>query len=1082
MRLIPPSPDRTPALYVYPPNAGDDSSDEDLSDTAKSLNTQSNSTSVVHTSPTQSLHTSLILANQPKKEILIPLGYRRSKALPPSLPPSVPPPPDHIESLEDNIKASIWNLERTISLWNLSPNSQGRQRVMIPFSYQASIKAVPFEELYGRKCRSPVCWAEVEDAQPTGPELIHETTDKIVQIKQRIQAARDHQKSFADVRRKPLEFQAFQGVSQSGNCFYRLELPQQLSRVHRTFHVSNLKKCLSDEPLAIPLDERRIDDKLYFVEKPVEIIDREVKRLKQSRIPIVKVNKARNKDTLVVIILRVILHGDLSVLHFEVFVTSVTPSSSSSLASSSTLPIQMRYRGTSELVEDTETKVEESEAEGTESKRVESKDFRTLALPLTTPTATIAVDEDEFLEVGGHLELHGSILHDHTQRLEASPPTLLEGHGRDIIELFDRSREVNEEIHSQRLGLGAWNELRSRPLLLLVPCSDQYLSYTLDLHPRFPDPGFTMDRLPAGAIGIYFEFLWDWFSFSKCSNAEDVCIDDGSSSLKKWKGKFFLIDHRAILDYLTWRYSCLCIFDDLPTVGYDQNDVEQLCARLIRLREMREEVLVPTGLSSVIPSSLFLAARACSIAYYCAGNGRCHYSVAYPIWATSLLDSRLFKKSKGPSLASHPSKKRKLQKRASKAGSSAPELDRAEDADEANLADLCAEIKDSLERDEGISIRVVSASTPRLSKRLGALSSIGVASASEPSHVGTLAPASTSGRNLSLGGDVASGCVGKSEAEVMQRQMDPLDCLARSALACDAEYDKIPDDDFGTTTSGEEIDLTLSPLAPSPYHTPYPYKEVCQKALDRIITPAELRRTESLLPLELSNSVNVFSALLVSHGYELNSHYTNLVSSKSLFREKLNQKKGDVRLLRSEVTSWMIILTEDLTRTDAKLSEQALNVRDLQNELSMEKSKFQGYKDVMDGLKEEVSQFLGSGVKGIIRKLLSSDEFHAALARVAFLGINYCIGMGLRMGRTDVEFEAAVQKVSNFYAGAKADSNKALVDFSTTPFPFLNKIVAASGGTLSVVAQILLEKFVCLATSASVAPSSINEALEQVSP
>nr|GEU39291.1 putative reverse transcriptase domain-containing protein [Tanacetum cinerariifolium] len=910
---------------------------------------------------------------------------------------------------------------KTISLWNLSPNSQGRQRVMIPFSYQASIKAVPFEELYGRKCRSPVCWAEVEDAQPTGPELIHETTDKIVQIKQRIQAARDHQKSFADVRRKPLEFQAFQGVSQSGNCFYRLELPQQLSRVHRTFHVSNLKKCLSDEPLAIPLDERRIDDKLYFVEKPVEIIDREVKRLKQSRIPIVKVNKARNKDTLVVIILRVILHGDLSVLHFEVFVTSVTPSSSSSLASSSTLPIQMRYRGTSELVEDTETKVEESEAEGTESKRVESKDFRTLALPLTTPTATIAVDEDEFLEVGGHLELHGSILHDHTQRLEASPPTLLEGHGRDIIELFDRSREVNEEIHSQRLGLGAWNELRSRPLLLLVPCSDQYLSYTLDLHPRFPDPGFTMDRLPAGAIGIYFEFLWDWFSFSKCSNAEDVCIDDGSSSLKKWKGKFFLIDHRAILDYLTWRYSCLCIFDDLPTVGYDQNDVEQLCARLIRLREMREEVLVPTGLSSV----------ACSIAYYCAGNGRCHYSVAYPIWATSLLDSRLFKKSKGPSLASHPSKKRKLQKRASKAGSSAPELDRAEDADEANLADLCAEIKDSLERDEG---------------------------------------------------DVASGCVGKSEAEVMQRQMDPLDCLARSALACDAEYDKIPDDDFGTTTSGEEIDLTLSPLAPSPYHTPYPYKEVCQKALDRIITPAELRRTESLLPLELSNSVNVFSALLVSHGYELNSHYTNLVSSKSLFREKLNQKKGDVRLLRSEVTSWMIILTEDLTRTDAKLSEQALNVRDLQNELSMEKSKFQGYKDVMDGLKEEVSQFLGSGVKGIIRKLLSSDEFHAALARVAFLGINYCIGMGLRMGRTDVEFEAAVQKVSNFYAGAKADSNKALVDFSTTPFPFLNKIVAASGGTLSVVAQILLEKFVCLATSASVAPSSINEALEQVSP
>ncbi|GJW35397.1 putative reverse transcriptase domain-containing protein [Tanacetum coccineum] len=75
------------------------------------------------------------------------------------------------------------------------------------YDYHASIKAAPFEALYGQKCRSPVCWAEVEDAQLTGPELIHETTKKIVQIKQRIQAARDRQKSYADVRRKPLEFQ-----------------------------------------------------------------------------------------------------------------------------------------------------------------------------------------------------------------------------------------------------------------------------------------------------------------------------------------------------------------------------------------------------------------------------------------------------------------------------------------------------------------------------------------------------------------------------------------------------------------------------------------------------------------------------------------------------------------------------------------------------------------------------------------------------------------------------------------------------------------------------------------------------------
>ncbi|GJR10888.1 putative reverse transcriptase domain-containing protein [Tanacetum coccineum] len=161
---------------------------------------------------------------------------------------------------------------------------------LLEFSYNNSFhmnnKAAPFKTLYGRKFLSPICWAEVGDSQLTGPEIVREKTEKIIQIKSRIQAAQDHQKSYADVRCKPLKFQILAKV---GTVAYRLELLEQLSRFYSTFHVSNLKKCLSDKTLVIPLDEIQIDDKLHFIEEPVETMDREVKRLKQSRIPIVKV-------------------------------------------------------------------------------------------------------------------------------------------------------------------------------------------------------------------------------------------------------------------------------------------------------------------------------------------------------------------------------------------------------------------------------------------------------------------------------------------------------------------------------------------------------------------------------------------------------------------------------------------------------------------------------------------------------------------------------------------------------------------------------------------------------------------------
>ncbi|GJW90925.1 putative reverse transcriptase domain-containing protein [Tanacetum coccineum] len=199
-----------------------------------------------------------------------------------------------IQTLEDMLRACVIDFGKGwvkhLPLAEFSYNN----------SYHASIKAAPYEALYGQKCRSPVCWAEVGEAQLTGPELIQETTEKIVLIKQRIQAAQDRQKSYANLKRKPMEFEVkdkvmlkvspWKGVVRFGKrgklnpryvgpfkvlakvrkVAYKLELPQELSRVHHTFHVSNLKKCYADEPLVMPLEGIHVDDKLKFVEEPVE--------------------------------------------------------------------------------------------------------------------------------------------------------------------------------------------------------------------------------------------------------------------------------------------------------------------------------------------------------------------------------------------------------------------------------------------------------------------------------------------------------------------------------------------------------------------------------------------------------------------------------------------------------------------------------------------------------------------------------------------------------------------------------------------------------------------------------------------
>nr|GEX02954.1 putative reverse transcriptase domain-containing protein [Tanacetum cinerariifolium] len=154
-----------------------------------------------------------------------------------------------IQTLEDMLRTYVIDFEKS---WD-------RHLTLVEFSYNnsyhTSIKAAPFEALYGRKCRLPVCWAEVGDARLTGPEIIHEITERVM-----------------------LKISPWKGVVRFGKW----------GKLNPRY-IGPFKKCLSDESLVIPLDELRIDDKLHFVEEPMEIMDREIKQLKRIRIPIIKV-------------------------------------------------------------------------------------------------------------------------------------------------------------------------------------------------------------------------------------------------------------------------------------------------------------------------------------------------------------------------------------------------------------------------------------------------------------------------------------------------------------------------------------------------------------------------------------------------------------------------------------------------------------------------------------------------------------------------------------------------------------------------------------------------------------------------
>ncbi|KAJ9551511.1 hypothetical protein OSB04_015556 [Centaurea solstitialis] len=186
-------------------------------------------------------------------------------------------------------------------------------------SYHASIQAAPYEVLYGRKCRTPLCWSEVGERQLAEPEIVQITSEKISQIRDRLKIAQDRQKSYSDKRRKGLEFAVsdtvmlkvspWKGVMRFGKkrklspCFvgpftilervgevaYKLDLPENLRGIHNTFHISNLRKCLAKADMSIPLQEIEVDDKLNFIEQPELVLDRQIRKLRRKEIPFVKV-------------------------------------------------------------------------------------------------------------------------------------------------------------------------------------------------------------------------------------------------------------------------------------------------------------------------------------------------------------------------------------------------------------------------------------------------------------------------------------------------------------------------------------------------------------------------------------------------------------------------------------------------------------------------------------------------------------------------------------------------------------------------------------------------------------------------
>ncbi|XP_057511924.1 uncharacterized protein LOC130794016 [Actinidia eriantha] len=214
---------------------------------------------------------------------------------------------NQINKIRAEVKAGSW--EDYLTLIEFAYNN----------SFQSTIGMAPYEALYGRKCRSPICWEEVGERKLLGPEIIEITRDKVKVIRERIKQAQDRQKSYADNRRRDLEFEVgdyiflrvspwkgvmrfgkkeklspryiglYEIIRRIGSTAYQVVLPPELAQLHNVFHVSMLKKYIPDPSHILTGQSIDLKEDLSYVEEPIQILDRKDQVLRTKTIPLVKV-------------------------------------------------------------------------------------------------------------------------------------------------------------------------------------------------------------------------------------------------------------------------------------------------------------------------------------------------------------------------------------------------------------------------------------------------------------------------------------------------------------------------------------------------------------------------------------------------------------------------------------------------------------------------------------------------------------------------------------------------------------------------------------------------------------------------